>query len=80
MTEEQKEQLERTAEEMYQIIKPIIDKFFEIARAIVSAVTEFFEYIKEIATIKVSVRTKKIKKGKKYIHSYKKYELWRLLR
>lgn len=80
MTEEQKEQLERIAEEMYKVIKPIIDRFFEIAKEIASAATDFFEYIKEIVTIKVSVRTNKVKKGKKYIHSYKKYELWRLLR
>ena len=80
MTEEQKEQLRKIAEKLYEKIKPVIDAVYEIAEAIANTAVEAWKQLKSYLTTKVSVRTKREKKGKKYIHSYKKIELWRLLR
>ena len=80
MTVEQKEQFQKTSEELYEKIKPVIDAVYKITEAIVSTAVEAWKQLKEYLTTKVSVRTKKTKKGKKYIHSYKKIELWRILR
>lgn len=80
MTIEQKEQFQKIAEELYEKIKPVIDAVYEIAETIASTVVEVWKQLTAYLTTKVSVRTKKTKKGKKFIHSYKKIELWRLLR
>lgn len=80
MTDEQKEQLQEIAENLYQLIKPIIDKVYEIAKAIADTIIEIYNWLKEILISKVSIKQKKRKKGKKYIHSYKKIELWKLIR
>ena len=78
MTIEQKEQFQKISEELYEKIKPIIDAVYKIAEAIVSTAVEAWKQLKEYLTTKVSARTKKTKKGKKYIHSYKKIELYKL--
>lgn len=78
MTIEQKEQFQKIAEELYEKIKPVIDAVYKIAEAIVSNAVEAWKQLKEYLIAKVSVRTKKTKKGKKYIHSYKKIELYKL--
>ena len=80
MADKQKEQLQKIAGNLYQLIKPIIDKVCEIAKAIADTINEIYNWLKEILISKVSIKQKKRKKGKKYIHSYKKIELWKLIR
>lgn len=80
MTDEQKEQLQEIAENLYQIIKPIIDKIYEIAEEVANKLNSMYEWVKEFLTLKVSIKQKKRKKGRKYIHSYKKIELWKVIR
>ena len=80
MTIEQKEQFQKIAEELYEKIKLVIDAVYEIFETLASTAVEVWKQLTAYLTTKVSVRIKKTKKGKKYIHSYKKIELWRLLR
>lgn len=71
------EQLLKTQNKMYENLKPFIEKINRIWEAVKELFIKVWIQLKKFLEIKVSIRTKSFKKGKKYIHSYKKIELWK---
>lgn len=77
MTEEQKQRLLEIQNKMYEDLKPFIETINRIWEAIKDLVIKVWTQFKNFLERKVSVRTKSFKKGKRYIHGYKKIELWK---
>lgn len=79
MPEEQKQRLLEIQNKIYEDIKPFIELMNRIWMQVKDILIDVYNNLKEFLMKKVSIKTKSYKKGKKYVHSYKKIELWRLL-
>ncbi len=68
----------------YEKLQALVDKIVNIISKFVAQVKEVFikawSSVKDILNKKISVRTKKYKKGKRYVHSYKKIKLFDCIR
>lgn len=80
MTEEQKQFLINAENDLIETIKPFIELMIRVWDEIKELVTIAYEELKKILYKEVPIRTKGHKKGKKYIHSYIKVRMWRLLK
>lgn len=80
MTEDQKQRLLEIQNKIYKDIKPFIELMNRIWESIKDLVIDAYKSLKEFLQKKVPIRTKSYKKGKRYIHSYKKKELWKVLK
>lgn len=75
LTEEQMQAINDCCE----LIKSVGETVIELWEAVKRIFIEVYKEIKERLTRKVSVRTKAKRKGKRYVHNYKKFELWKLI-
>lgn len=75
-TEEQLEMIHKLEETLQPVIE-CISKLFDEIKTIFLKV---YENLKTFLSTKISIKSKSYKKGKKYIHSYRKLELWKYVR
>ena len=80
MTEEQKQRLLEIQNKIYKDIKPFIEVITRIWESLKEIAIKIYKNLKEFLERKISIRTKSFKKGKRYIHTYKKFELWKFVK
>lgn len=79
MTKEQKENIFRCGNLMIEQLKPVIELIENVWHQLKEILSAAYKHLKEYLEKDISTRTKKHKKGKKYIHNYKKIQLWKFL-
>lgn len=79
MTNEQKENILRCANLIYEQIKPVIELIENVWQSLKEIFLIAYKQLKEYLEKDINIRTKKYKKGKRYICSYKRTQLWKFL-
>lgn len=77
MVEEQKQQLLEMLNKLYEDIRPFVEIIIKIWEAVREIVTKIYIQLIEFLKTKILIKTKSFKKGKRFIHGYKKIELWK---
>lgn len=66
-------------DEQMETIKKCMDIIIKACESVKEIIIEAFNQLKGFLNKEVSIRTKKHKKGKKYIHNYIKIKLWKVI-
>lgn len=79
MTEEQKQSLINTSNELIEAMRPFVELMTRVWDGIKELVLKAYEELKKFLYKEIPIRAKCYRKGKKYIHGYKKVKMWRIL-
>lgn len=79
MSDEQLQLIIKAGNDLMESMRPFIELLERVWESIKITFQKFYEELKQFLYKKVPMKTKCYKKGKKYIHSYIKVKIWRML-